>query len=89
MTHKTSYWDSVTQSSQDRDCTPEEIAQIQADEAAHAAASVNAPTLSTIAALEASVTPRRSREAVTTDAGKAWLVDVDKQIADLRTKLVK
>lgn len=30
MTYKTVYWDEVTQSQQERDCTPEEIADIEA-----------------------------------------------------------
>ena len=50
---------------------------------------INAPILSTITALESTVTPRRIREAVTTDAGKTWMASIDTQIADLRTKLVK
>lgn len=37
--------------------------------------------------LEATVTPRRMREAVLTDAGKAWLENVDASIADLRKRL--
>ena len=52
-------------------------------------AQLNAPTLSAITALESTVTPRRIREAVTTDAGKTWLVAVDSQIAALRGSLVK
>lgn len=39
-----------------------------------------------IAALEASVTQRRLREAALTEAGKAWLADVDAQIAALRVQ---
>ena len=52
---------------------------------------VNAPILAQIAALESPdhVTPRRIREAVTTTAGKTWMVDLDKQIATLRASLVK
>ena len=53
------------------------------------AASMNAPILSEIAALEATVTQRRVREAALTDAGKAWLAGVDSQIAALRTQLFK
>ena len=49
----------------------------------------NAPILSTIATLEATVTPRRIREALTTAPGKTWLVAVDSQIAALRGSLVK
>lgn len=40
-----------------------------------------------IAALEATVTPRRIREAVISAAGEAWLVAVDDQIAVLRKAL--
>ena len=50
---------------------------------------INAPILSTIATLEATVTPRRIREALTTAPGKTWLVAVDSQIAALRGSLVK
>jgi hypothetical protein len=52
---------------------------------------INAPILAQIAALESPdhVTARRIREAVVTTAGKAWMVDVDKQIATLRASLVK
>jgi len=34
--------------------------------------------------LEATVTPRRMREAALTDEGKAWLQNIDDQIAALR-----
>lgn len=40
-----------------------------------------------IMVLEASVTPRRTREALLTVAGKAWLESVDASIADLRKRL--
>ena len=40
--------------------------------------------LSQIAALEASVTQRRIREAALTDTGKSWLAEVDAKIAALR-----
>ena len=57
------------------------------------AADIDAATheaiLSAITALESSVTPRRIREAVTTDAGKTWMASIDAQIADLRKTLVK
>ena len=49
----------------------------------------NAPTLAAITALEATVTPRRVREAVTSPAGYAWLANVDAEIAALRGSLVK
>ena len=49
----------------------------------------NAPTLAAITALEATVTPRRVREAVTSPAGYAWLANVDAEIAALRGGLVK
>ena len=53
------------------------------------AATHNAPILAQIADLEASVTDRRLREAMLTDAGRAWLADVDAQIAALRGTLVR
>jgi malate synthase len=56
---------------------------------APASEQVNATTLAAIATLEASVTPRRSREAMLTVGGKVWLITVDQQIADLRKGLVK
>ena len=43
--------------------------------------------LAEIAALEATVTNRRLREAALTEDGKAWLADVDARIATLRTNL--
>jgi hypothetical protein len=49
----------------------------------------NAALLEQIGIIEASVTPRRLREAALTEAGKAWLADVDSQIAVLRNQLVK
>jgi len=41
-----------------------------------------------IAALEATVTQRRLREAALTETGKAWLADLDAQIAALRAQRV-
>jgi len=87
MTHKTAYWDADSQSQKERDCTPEEVAEIEQRKAAPEV--INAPILSSIAALESTVTPRRIREAVTTDAGKTWMAAIDAQIADLREQLVK
>lgn len=43
--------------------------------------------LTEIAQLEATVTPRRHREALLTDLGRQWLADVDSQIAALRLLL--
>lgn len=43
--------------------------------------------LAEIAALEATVTNRRLREAALTEDGKAWLADVDARIAALRGTL--
>ena len=87
MTYKTTYWDTESKSQKERDCTPDEVAEIEQRKASPAV--VNAPILSAITALESTVTPRRILEAVTTDAGKTWMASVDKQIADLRTKLVQ
>ena len=81
MTYKTIYWDDVTKSQKERDCTPEEIAEIEARKTAPV------PIMAQIAALEATVTQRRIREAVTTTDGKTWLANVDNQIAALRAQL--
>lgn len=43
--------------------------------------------LAQIRALEATVTPRRAREAILTDAGRVWLANVESQIATLRASL--
>ena len=48
----------------------------------------NAAIDAQILALEATVTQRRLREAALTDEGKAWLADVDAQVAALRTQRV-
>ena len=40
-----------------------------------------------IRAIEATITPRRTREALLSDEGKAWLADQDAQIAALRGTL--
>ena len=86
MTYKTAYWDTESKSQKERDCTPEEVAEIEQRKASPA--NVNAPTLAAIAALERTVTQRRIREAVTSPAGYAWLANVDSQIAALRGSLV-
>jgi len=43
--------------------------------------------LQAIASLEAQITQRRLREATLTDEGKAWLQDIEDQIAIERVKL--
>ena len=47
----------------------------------------NKPILDQIQALEASVTPRRIREAHAGTDGKKWIADIDSQIATLRKGL--
>lgn len=61
-----------------------------ADAARIAADSAEAPRRAIkaqIATLEASCTERRWREAALTDAGKAWMANVDSQITALRAQL--
>ena len=70
------------------DLTAEEVAQAEADAAQAERAAVNAARDAQILALEATVTQRRLREAALTEAGRAWLADVDEQIAALRAQLV-
>lgn len=65
----------------------EEADFAQREQQAIAAAARNA-ILRQIAALEATVTARRVRESILTEAGAAWLADVDQQIAALRAQLV-
>ena len=48
----------------------------------------NAKIKTEITAIESSVTPRRYREAVLSDAGKDWLVAQDDKINELRAQLV-
>jgi hypothetical protein len=50
--------------------------------------SPNASVLAQIVLLEATITPRRLREATLTVDGKTWLEVVDAQIAALRVQLV-
>jgi hypothetical protein len=65
-----------------------EFATLKAEyEAAVAKSQSNASIKAQIATLEASCTERRWREAVMSDAGKAWLSNVDSQIAALRASL--
>jgi hypothetical protein len=59
----------------------------QAEIDADLAAKARSTALSQITALEATVTQRRLREAVTTDAGKTWLAGVDAQISALRGQI--
>lgn len=65
--------------------TPEERA---AEDAKWHAESAARAIKRQIADLEESVTDRRKREAILTDAGREWLVNVDSQIATLRAQLV-
>ena len=65
----------------------EEWTQEQVDMAMFAQ-NPNAAIDAQILALEATVTQRRLREAALTEAGKAWLADVDAQIAALRAQMV-
>lgn len=39
-----------------------------------------------ILSIESDITPRRLREAILSDEGKAWLIDKDNQIKVLRSK---
>ena len=62
--------------------TETEVAELQA----RALASLNDDVKQQIAALEATVTPRRLREAIL-GTDKGWLADVDAQIAERRASL--
>lgn len=49
---------------------------------------VNPQLLAQIAAVEASITQRRLRDAVLTESGAAWLAEKDAQIEMLRQQLI-
>jgi|GEM_PF-3438614 len=66
--------------------TAAEIAELEARDAADAARAHNAALDAQIAALEATQTPRRMRDAALTEAGKTWLADLEEQIAALRAQ---
>lgn len=70
---------------------PQGAVEITDDEASallNPAPDPNAAIDAQILALEATVTQRRLREAALTDAGRAWMADVDAQIAALRSQRV-
>ena len=67
--------------------TPEEEAQRDADEKAWADGAPKRNALNEIHRLEGTITPRRLRDSVLTDRGKAWLSDVEAKIATERGKL--
>lgn len=67
--------------------TLEEIEVRQAEEAAFEATRARRQIIDQISALEATMTPRRLREAARGQSGKAWLDNLDDQIAALRAQL--
>jgi hypothetical protein len=70
------------------DLTPEEEAQREAEYLAEQAQAEKNRILSDIYALEASVTPRRQREAILA-IDTTWLADVELQIGQLRQQLME
>jgi hypothetical protein len=70
------------------DLTPEEEAQREAEYLAEQAQAEKNRILSDIYALEASVTPRRQREAILA-IDTTWLADVELQIGQLRQQLAE
>ena len=70
------------------DLTPEEEAQREAEYLAEQAQAEKNRILSDIYAIEASVTPRRQREAILA-IDTTWLADVELQIAQLRQQLAE
>ena len=69
MTYKTAYWDEVSKSQKERDCTPEETAEI---DAAKAAAAGNAKTAK---ALEINLARAAANQSTFTFAGKQIACD--------------
>jgi hypothetical protein len=71
------------------DGLPVALSQVEIDEfsAAKDTAAPRLAILAQIRAIEARATPRRVREAITSDDGKIWLAALDDEIAKLRSKL--
>ncbi|HYD63327.1 MAG TPA: hypothetical protein VEC35_23425 [Noviherbaspirillum sp.] len=67
--------------------SPEEVAEYEQRQAQAAIDAARNAILAQIVALEGTVTQRRMREALLTEAGAAWLANVDGQIAALRAQL--
>lgn len=61
-----------------------EVSKDEADALSPPAPSVAEIRDQKIGLLESSITPRRLREAVLSDAGKAWLTDIEMQVQVLR-----
>ena len=70
------------------DLTPEEEAQCKADYLAEQAHIEANRVLNEILALEATITPRRTREAILA-IDTVWLADVELQIGQLRQQLAE
>ena len=64
--------------------SPEEEAQRNAEEKVWADEAIKREALAEIHRLEDTITPRRLRDAVLTDEGKAWLTNVEAKIATER-----
>jgi len=68
--------------------TAEEEAEVHTRRAASLAEAPKREAKEAINTLEASLTPRRLREAILTDEGKVWLQDTDNQITELRKQIL-
>lgn len=69
------------------DLTPEEMEEISAQESAYLNGEQRRKAIAEIQFLEAQVTSRRLREALLTQEGAAWLVNINSQITSLRGNL--
>lgn len=84
MTDKICYWDEEAKEQKERDCTPEEIAEIEERKnAPPSKESINAPIIAEIAQLDL----KRIRPLAEGDS--AYLATLNAQISSLRAKLVK
>jgi hypothetical protein len=85
---KVCYWDEVEGCQKERDCTPDEQAEIDARRAAGPTPeSINAPILAALTLIDAK-TPRAVREAIQTgDNSRVLALEAD--AATLRAQLVK
>jgi hypothetical protein len=86
MTHKTVYWDDVAKEQKERDCTPEEVAEIE-ERLAGAQAAEDKAHNATVQAQLAALDIKRIRPLAEGDA--AYLQTLNDQILALRQSLRK
>lgn len=82
MTYKVCYWDATEGAQKERECTTEEILEIEERKATKG----RGEALTKIEALERKITPRRIREAILS-GDKTFISGIDAEISSLRAAL--